>query len=291
MHKDNGAPRAALDVEDAVARRYSAGARQAAAELCCPVTYDARYLEVIPREVVLSPVDLTAALRRRGITSIDVTTALFNQLAREVPDAFRSVGDAQMGGEAADPAAAREVLAKGAPRRLINSYGPCECTTTATWYEIGQVEDDAITIPIGRPIANTRAYVLDCNMEPVPVGIPGELYLGGPGLARGYFDRPGLTAERFVPDPFGAAHGEESGGRLYRTGDRVRWRADGQLEFLGRLDGQIKLRGHRIEPGEIEATLREHPAVRAAVVTARDDGPGGKRLVAYLVTATPAPNW
>jgi len=246
-------------------------------------------LVVIPREVVLSPADLAAEFRDRDITVMDLTTALFNQVARDAPGAFRPVRRVVFGGEAADPGRVREVLTQEPPERLYNGYGPAECTTTATCHEVRQVMADAVTVPIGRPISNTRAYVLDRHLELLPVGIPGELFLGGPGLARGYFDRPGLTAERFVPDPFGPTFGGEAGGRLYRTGDRVRWRADGVLEFLGRLDGQIKLRGHRIEPGEIEAALREHPAVRAVVVAAREDAPGGKRLVAYVVPDGTAP--
>ncbi|MGH7580732.1 MAG: non-ribosomal peptide synthetase, partial [Gemmatimonadales bacterium] len=246
-------------------------------------------LVVIPREVTLSPPDLAAELRDRGITAIDVTTALFNQLARDVPDAFRTVRQVQLGGEAADPGRVREILAQAPPEHLINSYGPAECTTTATWHEIRQLDPDAVTVPIGRPIANTPAYVLDQHLEPVPVGVPGELHLGGPGLARGYFNQPGLTADRFVPSPFDPVFGGEAGGRLYRTGDRVRWRADGALEFLGRVDGQIKLRGHRIEPGEVEIALREHPAVRAVIVAAREDAPGSKRLVAYVVPEGTAP--
>jgi amino acid adenylation domain-containing protein len=243
-------------------------------------------LVVIPREVVLSSSDLAKEIRDRRITTIDLTTALFNQLVRDVPGAFGSVRDVQLGGEAADPGRLRQVLANAPPARLINSYGPTECTTTATWYEVRQLDPDASTVPIGRPIANTPAYVLDRHLELVPVGVPGELHLGGPGLAHGYFNRPGLTAERFIPDPFGASAG---GGRLYRTGDRVRWLADGTLEFLGRLDAQVKLRGFRIEPGEIETALREHPAVRAAVVMAREDLPGDKRLVAYVVAEGTAP--
>jgi hypothetical protein len=174
----------------------------------------------------------------------------------------------------------REVLSQGAPERLVHVYGPTETTTYATWHRVGAVEDGATTIPIGRPIANTEAYVLDGRLQPVPVGVPGELYIGGAGVARGYLNRPELTAEKFVPDPFS---GDEPGARLYKTGDRVRRRADGDIEFLGRLDGQVKLRGFRVEPGEVEGALNGHGRVRESVVLLREDAPEKKRLVAYVV--------
>jgi len=166
---------------------------------------------------------------------------------------------------------------------LLNAYGPTECSDDVTHYiASGRPEKGISSVPIGRPVANTRAYVLDEEMEVVPVGVAGELYIGGEGVGRGYIRHGELTAERFVPDPF--AKGGR-GGRLYRTGDRVRYRRDGNLEFLGRLDQQVKVRGYRIELGEIEATLASHAGIRAGVVIAREDTPGEKRLVAYYTSA------
>ena len=159
-------------------------------------------------------------------------------------------------------------------QRVIDLYGPSEDTTYSTY----TLRRAGARATIGRPIANTQAYVLDARMLPVPAGVPGELYLAGRGLARGYLGRPSLTAEKFIADPFGA----EAGGRMYRTGDRVRWNADGTLEYLGRFDHQVKVRGYRIELGEIDTTLRKHPAVRDCAVIVREDAPGDKRLVAYI---------
>jgi len=163
---------------------------------------------------------------------------------------------------------------------LINAYGPTEGTITSTVHEVldGRSAGSNGLIPIGRPIANVRAYVLDRHLNLQPPGVPGELHLGGEGVARGYLGRPGRTAEAFIPDPFSGS----PGARLYRTGDRVRWLPDGHLEFLGRLDDQVKVRGHRIEPGEIERALERHPAIAESVVLAREDGPGEARLVGYV---------
>jgi amino acid adenylation domain-containing protein len=162
--------------------------------------------------------------------------------------------------------------------RLYNLYGPTEATIDATIGECSSTQAGD-TAPIGKPISNTQVYVLDERMHVVPVGVPGQLYIAGAGLARGYLNRPELTAESFIPDPFGTS----TGGRLYRTGDLVKWSADGNLEFLGRADHQVKIRGFRIELGEIEAALQQHAEVEYAVVLAREDGSGEKRLTAYVV--------
>jgi thioesterase domain-containing protein/acyl carrier protein len=189
-----------------------------------------------------------------------------------LPNAVQTI---TLAGEALDAQLVDDIHRNTGVRRVWNAYGPTECTVYAT----------AILFPpglkssvIGRPIANVQVYVLDAHLEQVPIGIPGELYIGGEGLARGYFDRPALTASRFIPNPFG------QGTRLYQTGDLVRWQADGNLEFLGRIDHQVKVRGFRIELGEIESELLKHPSVESAVVVAREYQNNEKRLMAYLTT-------
>ncbi len=234
----------------------------------------------LPFDVILSPRDFAEEIRRQQIDTLFLTTALFNQMAYELPEAFAPLEHLLFGGEEADPSAVAQVLEKGRPCRLLNVYGPTECTTFTSWQLVREVPRGAVTIPIGRPISNTRLYILDRHLEPVPIGVTGELYIGGDGLARGYLD-PCLTAERFVPDPFAG----ELGGRLYKTGDLTRWLANGQVEFVGRNDFQIKVRGFRIELGEIEKVLCEHEAVREAVVLARTDARGETYLTAYVVTA------
>ena len=238
-------------------------------------------LVVLPLDVILSPQDFAEEIRRQRIDTLFLTTALFNQIARELPDAFAPLEHLLVGGEAADPAAVRQVLDEGGPRRLLNVYGPTECTTFASWHLVQEIPRAAATIPIGRPVSNTRLYILDRHLQPVPIGVTGELYIGGDGLARGYLDGPRLTAERFLPDPFG----DEPSGRLYKTGDLTRWLANGQIEFVGRNDFQVKVRGFRIELGEIETVLREHGGVREAIVAARTDARGEAYLAAYVVTA------
>ncbi len=261
------------------------------APLLTPLAFDATitslFLPLLSgKRVLLLPEDkqlelLAAQARAESFSLLKLTPAhveVLNQLApsERLEDMTRCL---VIGGEMlGDPTVAR--WRRHAPQvRLINEYGPTETVVGCTTYEV-QTNDRTPTIPIGRPIWNTRVYVLDGGLEPVGAGVVGELYVAGAGLARGYLKRSGLTGERFVADPFGAA-----GGRMYRTGDLARWRADGVLDFLGRADQQVKLRGFRIEPGEIEAALLRHAAVAQAAVIAREEAPGQKRLVAYVVAA------
>ncbi len=230
--------------------------------------------------------------REWGVTVLDLPTAYWHELVARIdaeslqlPPALRLV---IIGGERALPERVATWHARvGAQARLLNTYGPTETTIVATTAElsISTTTSNAHEVPIGRPVRNVQAYVLDASLRLTPVGVPGELYIGGAGLARGYYNRPALTAERFLPDPFSPV----PGARLYRTGDRVRWLPTGQLEYLGRSDNQVKVRGFRIELGEIEAALSQHAAVRDVVVVARDEAPGDRRLVAYVTTSEAQP--
>ncbi|HWB41417.1 MAG TPA: non-ribosomal peptide synthetase, partial [Gemmatimonadales bacterium] len=225
------------------------------------------------------PQELGAILRRERVSTLWLTASLFNSVIDEAPAALSGVRQLLIGGEALSVPHVRRALGLLPGTRIVNGYGPTESTTFTCCYPVPRhLPPAASSIPLGRPIANTEVFVLDPHLRPAPIGVPGELYVGGDGLARGYHRRPELTAENFIPHPFRS----EPGARLYRTGDRVRYLADGNLEFLGRLDQQVKLRGFRIEPGEIEAVLARHPRVREAVVV-MDETAGDKRLVAYFV--------
>ncbi|MEV0001820.1 amino acid adenylation domain-containing protein [Micromonospora sp. NPDC050980] len=231
---------------------------------------------IYPAEPV-TPAGVVAAIRRHGVTTAFLTTTLFNLAVEQVPAELGGLRQLVFGGEAASAPHCRDLAARWPHLRLVNGYGPVEALFVVTAHQVGDLPADAVSVPIGRPLARTTVLVLDDALRPAPVGVAGEIYLGGDCLARGYFGRPGLTAERFVPDPAGG------GRRLYRTGDRGRWRSDGSLEFGGRIDGQVKIRGRRIELGEIEAVLATRPDVAMAAVAAHADRPGDARLVAYLV--------
>ncbi|WP_255663135.1 non-ribosomal peptide synthetase [Myxococcus sp. RHSTA-1-4] len=265
--------------DDRVAQASNASFDAATFEVWGALLNGARLVGV-DRETALAPRAFATWLREQDIRVLFLTTAWFNQVAAEVPDAFRGLRQLHFGGEAVDPRPVRQVLREGPPERLLHVYGPTESTTFSTWHLITEVPEGATTLPIGRPLANTEQYVLDVALAPVPPGGVGELWLGGDGLAWGYLGRPELTAERFVPHPFSTT----PGARLYRTGDRVRLLPDGAVSFVGRVDTQVKVRGFRVEPGEVEAALLRHPEVRQAAVLAREDAVGGsRRLVAYVV--------
>jgi len=237
-------------------------------------------LRLARRDILMSVSDLHRLLREGEITIAILPPSILSVLPTEGLSALQTLISA---GESCS----REIAESWAPgRRLFNGYGPTEATIGPTLYPIESVPEGVASVPIGRPITNTQVYLLDAHLQPVPVGVSGELYIGGVGLARGYLNRPELTAERFIPNPFS----DEPGARLYRTGDLARYLPDGNIEFLGRIDHQVKVRGFRIELGEIEAVLRQHPHLQAAVVLAREDTPGDKRLVAYVVPREePAP--
>ena len=231
-------------------------------------------LEILSDDAVLDPEGLALELGRRGITHLFLTTALFNASVDGNPAAFARLDTLMFGGEAVDPRRVTAALKAGPPRRLLHVYGPTECTTFATWHEVQPVEAAAGLVPIGRPISNTTAWVMDIDGCPVGQGWVGELWLGGPGVASEYVGEPELTAAKFV---------NYAGQRAYRTGDLVRLLPTAELAFVGRLDAQVKVRGFRIELTEIEAALRHHPAVSEVAVTAQDDPDRGRRLVAHVV--------
>jgi amino acid adenylation domain-containing protein len=266
--------RPGLTADDVVANLTTPAFDLSVPDWYLPLTTGAR-LVIVPREATLDGVELADWLARSGATFVQATPTTWQVLL----DASWTGGEALKvvcGGEALPRALAEELLGRCAS--LWHMYGPTE---TTVWSSILELTAEDGPVPLGGPIANTRFYVLDGNRQPVPIGVPGELYIGGDGLALGYRHREELTAEKFVRDPFTPA----ARARLYRTGDLVRWRAGGTLEFLGRIDQQVKLRGFRIELGEVEAVLDAHPDVSGAVAVVREDTPGDQRLVAYVVPA------
>ncbi|MGH7561799.1 MAG: non-ribosomal peptide synthetase, partial [Gemmatimonadales bacterium] len=254
-----------------------------------PISFDASTFEVWApllngaTAVVFPPTSPSLAelgrfIEREQVTVAWLTAALFNQMVDAELPRLRGLRALLAGGDVLSVPHVRRVLQELPGVQLINGYGPTENTTFTCCHRITTADLGRGSISIGRPIANTTVYVLDRTSQPVPIGVAGELYTGGDGVALGYLHRPELTAERFLADPFAGGSA-----RLYRTGDQVRWRPDGTIEFLGRLDQQVKIRGFRIEPGEIEAALVAHPDVREAVVVVRPDARGDKRLVAYVI--------
>ena len=262
--------------------------------LLAPVSFDASTLELWGAllhgaRLALAPPGplsldaLGRAVSRHRVTTLWLTAGLFHQVVEEAPSALTGVRSCWRGATSCRRLSVRRVLEAVPGCTLVNGYGPTENTTFTTTHGLRRAAEVGSPVPIGRPVAHGEVYVLDAAQRPVPVGVEGELYAGGDGLSRGYHRRPGRTAERFVPDPFG------DGGRLYRTGDRVRWLADGRLGFVGRAGGYVKLRGFRVEPGEVEVVLAEHPAVGAAAVAARGEGGEDLRLVAWVVPAAGVP--
>jgi amino acid adenylation domain-containing protein len=228
--------------------------------------------------------EISTAIKQHGVTTLWLTAGLFHTMVDHHLEGLRPLRQLLAGGDALSVSHVRRFLTSLPNTRLINGYGPTETTTFAVCHQITMEDTNNTSIPIGKPIANSEAFILDPEMRRVPVGTEGELYLGGDGLAHGYLNRPELTTERFVPHPFAT----EFGARLYRTGDRVRWRTDGIIEFLGRVDQQVKIRGFRIEPEEIEQALLTHPSVRQAVVVPREMGQSSKELFGYVVLDTSA---
>ncbi|WP_448320965.1 non-ribosomal peptide synthetase, partial [Streptomyces sp. CO7] len=255
-----------------------------------PVAFDAATFEVwtpllTGGTVVVAPGDvLDAPLLRRlattggGLSALWLTAGLFRLLAQDAPDCLTGLRQVWTGGDVVPATAVRRVLTACPGLTVVDGYGPTETTTFATSHALDDAAAVPDTVPVGTPLDDLRLHVLDARLRPVPPGCPGELYVSGEGVARGYLGRPGDTAARFLADPYGPP-----GTRMYRTGDLARRRDDDTVEFLGRADDQVKIRGFRVEPGEAEAALAAHPDVTDVAVVARQDGPGAKRLVAYVV--------
>jgi amino acid adenylation domain-containing protein len=276
-------------VEFALDHRWADGSQQRVL-VHSPQVFDGSTYELwVPLlgggQIVIAPpgktdvATLARLIEQSQVTALFLTATLFQLLVEEQPQCLAQVRAVLSGGEAASPQAFRRALEHCPQIVAMNGYGPTEITAAATCHALYKADEVGVSVPIGAPMDQMQAYVLDATLRPLPVGVTGELYIAGSGLARGYLQRPALTAERFVAHPF------RIGERMYRTGDLARWRADGVLDFVGRADQQVKIRGFRIEPGEIEAVLCAQSGVQQAVVIVREDVPGHRQLVAYIVTA------
>ncbi|WP_332690623.1 non-ribosomal peptide synthetase, partial [Devosia sp.] len=241
-------------------------------------------LVIVPEQVLLEPRAFSQLLNREAVTILQLTAGLFRQYIDSMASTFCGLHYLLFGGDRSDLHSVLKLYKHNSPRNLIHTYGPTETIAFTTTYALTEASLQMGVLPIGSPIANTRAYILDARQQPVPLGVSGELYIAGAGVARGYLNRPELTAERFLADPFST----DSQARMYKTGDLGRWLPDGTIEYLGRNDFQVKIRGFRIELGEIEAHLAACHGVREALVLAREDNPGDKRLVAYLLAQSGA---
>ncbi|KAG0036535.1 hypothetical protein BGZ83_003785, partial [Gryganskiella cystojenkinii] len=270
---------APMDPEDRVAFVSNPAFDHNTFDIWTPLLNGARVV-IIDNDVYLDPHRLAAALDHHQITTLLFTTALFHQYVSIIGPSLSKLKYLACAGEQGLIEAFAEMQRYGGHVRLVNAYGPTEVTVHSTTYEFTKDSNQLDRLPIGRPISNTKTYVLDKYRNPVPVGVIGELYIGGPGVANGYVNRPDLTAERFLPDPFSNV----AGARMYRSGDLVRYMPDGNIVFLGRNDDQVKIRGFRIELGEVEVRLAEHPQVREVVVLAVGETSTDKRLIAYVVS-------
>lgn len=270
-----------IDPQDSVGFASNVSFDASTLEIWGALLNGARLLEV-PKDILLSAAALARFILRHHLTVLWLTKGLFDQLVRSDPAVFRGLRVLLTGGDAASPTAFNAVLqaSAGSGLTLLNGYGPTENTTFSTVWRAAGPLTEGQPVPIGRPIANSRAYILDEAQKPLPAGLVGELYVAGLGLADGYIADAALTAARFLPDPFVSY----TGARMYRTGDLARQHDDGTIDYLGRIDDQVKIRGFRIELGEITTALGRHPSVAASHVTVQEDAEAGKRLVAYVVT-------
>ncbi|WP_208338929.1 non-ribosomal peptide synthetase, partial [Aetokthonos hydrillicola] len=246
-------------------------------------------VEIIRDEMVADPAQLLTIVERQSISILEIVPSLLRMMLQEIE--LDACGKPELSklrwllltGEALPPQLCRQWLGYYPSIPMMNAYGPTECSDDVTHYPIYHPpQTDVLNLPIGRPVLNTQLYILDPHLQPVPIGVPGELYVGGVGVGLGYLNKPELTQKAFIPNPFA----QETGSRLYKTGDKARYLPDGHIEFLGRIDYQVKIRGFRIELGEIEAVLAQHPLVQEVVVIARADQPGNQHLVAYVVSNT-----